>query len=208
VAVRSSAREEDAASVSFAGQFASVLNVEGPEATLEAVEECWASYLSDRSLAYRAAAGMPLDPEPTLAVVVQLQVFAEKAGVLFTAHPLDPDAGAALIEASFGTGESVVGGLATPDSVTVDRRSGEVVERVVGSKRQMTTASREAPGTALVPTDADRRSSPALTDAEARAVVEAGLRVEELLGGPQDVEWAIEDGRLWILQARPVTGQG
>ena len=204
VAVRSSGAEEDSEGASFAGQFTSVLGVQGHEALLEALKESWASYLSPKSLRYRAQRRIDIGPEPRIAVIVQVQVFSVKSGVLFTVHPLDPRSDTACIEANFGTGESVVGGLATPDTLTVSRSDGEVIEAHIGTKHQMTSVSSEK-GSALLEVEDHKRISAVLTDAEARALLRLGLRIEQLLGGPQDIEWAYEDGRLWILQARPIT---
>jgi pyruvate,water dikinase len=204
VAVRSSGAEEDSAGASFAGQFASVLGVQGHAALLEALKACWASYLSPKSLRYRAQRGFVIGPEPHLAVIVQVQVFSMKSGVLFTVHPLEPRRDTACIEANFGTGDSVAGGLATPDTLTVSRSDGEVVETHIGTKHRMTSVSSEK-GTAVVEVEDSKGTSAVLTDAEARELLRLGLRIEQLLGGPQDIEWAYEDGRLWILQARPIT---
>jgi pyruvate,water dikinase len=204
VAVRSSGAEEDSPGASFAGQFTSVLGVRGHEALLEALKECWASYLSPRSLRYRAQRGIDIGPQPCLAVIVQVQVFSVKSGVLFTVHPLEPGSGTACVEANFGTGESVVGGLATPDTLTISRSDGKVVEAHLGTKHQMTSVSSEK-GTALLKVEDHKRTSAVLTDAEASELLRLGLRIEQLLGGPQDIEWAYDEGRLWILQGRPIT---
>ncbi|MGH2717616.1 MAG: PEP/pyruvate-binding domain-containing protein [Actinomycetota bacterium] len=207
VAVRSSAAVEDGSSASFAGQFSSVLNVSGEVAVLAALRECWASSLSDRSLAYRstaaAPAGGPLPAEAGFAVVIQTQIDARSAGVLFTVHPVDPDSGTAYLEANFGTGESVVGGLVTPDGLTLSREGGGVVDAFVARKRRMTTLAggREV----LVDVDPSCQEAPVLTDDQAAAVLALGLQVETLFGVPQDVEWAYDDQALWLLQARPIT---
>jgi phosphoenolpyruvate synthase/pyruvate phosphate dikinase len=208
VAVRSSGNEEDSASASFAGQFASILGVAGPVELLDAVKECWASCLSDRSLRYRASRGASLGPAPSFGVIVQVQVFPDKAGVLFTVHPMDPQSGSSYIEANFGTGESVTGGLATPDAVAVSRSSGTVTEERIATKRRMTVVSPGSNGSRVVEVDDARKRSPALTHSEATGIVQTGLRIEALLGGPQDVEWAIDPGGLWVLQSRPITGPG
>lgn len=205
VAVRSSGAEEDSAAASFAGQFASILGVQGHAALLEALRECWASYLTPKSLAYRAQRGIDVGPEPRFAVIVQAQVFSRKSGVLFTVHPLEPRSGTACIEANFGTGDSVAGGLATPDTVTVSRSSGDVLEAHIATKRRMTWVSPESEGTALLEVADDRSTSAVLTDVEARELLQLGLRIERLLGAPQDIEWAYDDEHLWILQARPIT---
>ena len=205
VAVRSSGAEEDSAATSFAGQFTSILGVQGRAALLDALKECWASYLTPKSLGYRAQRGIDLGPGPRFAVIVQVQVFSRRSGVLFTVHPLEPRGGTACIEANFGTGDSVAGGLATPDTVTISRASGDVVEAHIGTKRRMTSVSPESRGTELLDVVDHRTTSPVLTDAEAHELLQIGLRIEELLGGPQDIEWAYDDDRLWILQARPIT---
>lgn len=227
VAVRSSASEEDSASASFAGQFASILGVRGPVALLDAVRECWASSLSERSLRYRAglaasaAAAAPAATHsatsgPGFGVVVQVQVPSHKAGVAFTVHPLEPGGDLSYVEANFGTGESVTSGLANPDGVTVRRSTLEIVETRIGTKRRMTTIAPDPAigpagpagrgGSVVVDVDEARRQSQVLTDAEAREIAAVGLRLEQVLHGPQDVEWAFDDDGLWVLQSRPVTG--
>jgi pyruvate,water dikinase len=207
VAVRSSGAEEDSASSSFAGQFTSVLSVD-PSDVLEAVKKCWASYVSDRSMSYRASRGIAIGDLPGFAVIIQTQVFSLKAGVLFTVHPLEPDGDSAYLEANYGTGESVVGSLATPDGMTISRSSGKVVESRIGTKRRMTSVSPHSQGSSLVEVETSLQSSPALTNDEAEEVFEMGRRIEQLQGSPQDIEWTFDTRGLWIVQARPITGFG
>ena len=205
VAVRSSGAEEDSAAASFAGQFASILGVQGHRALLDALRDCWASYLTPKSFGYRAQRRIEVGPEPRFAVIVQAQVFSRKSGVLFTVHPLEPSGDTACIEANFGTGDSVAGGLATPDTITVSRSTGDVLEAHIATKRRMTSVSPESEGTALLEVEDHRSTAAVLTDVEARELLQIGLRIEGLLGGPQDIEWACDDEHLWILQARPIT---
>lgn len=205
VAVRSSGAEEDSAAASFAGQFVSILGVQGHVALLDALKDCWASYLTPKSLGYRTQRRIEVGPEPRFAVIVQAQVFSRKSGVLFTVHPLEPSGGTACIEANFGTGDSVAGGLATPDTITVSRSTGDVVEAHIATKRRMTSVSPESEGTAVLEIEDHRSTSAVLTDVEARELLQIGVRIEGLLGGPQDIEWAYDDEHLWILQARPIT---
>ncbi|MGH9075041.1 MAG: PEP/pyruvate-binding domain-containing protein, partial [Acidimicrobiales bacterium] len=166
VAVRSSGSEEDSKSASFAGQFSSFLNLQGTEIILDAVKDCWASYLSERSRQYRAANCIPLGPVPSFGVIVQTQVLSERAGVIFTMHPLDLAGGSLYIEANFGTGESIVGGLVTPDSATVSRLG--VVETFTATKRRMTQLSLESHGTEVVEVQGPRRDAPVLSEVEVR----------------------------------------
>ena len=205
VAVRSSGGEEDSVGASFAGQFRSFLNRNGAS-LLDAVQACWASYVSDGAVGYRAAAGIPMPPSPSMGVVVQTQVFSRKAGVVFTAHPLEPDGGHGYVEANFGTGESVVGGLVTPDAAVFVRASGEIMDSMIATKRRMTTVSLLSEGTAVHEIDESERRSPVLDEGDLREITEMGMRIEALMGAPQDIEWAYDSEQLWILQARPVTG--
>lgn len=203
VAVRSSGVGEDSASASFAGQFASVLGVSGTDPLIEALRRVWSSAFSAGAAAYRRSRGVAAGG---FAVVVQAQVFPEKAGVLFTRHPLEPEAGIAYLEANFGTGESVVGGMVTPDSLTLNRGDCKVVSSAIGTKRVATVV--DETGSRVVPTPPERRRLAVLSNEEAEEIVTMGLRIEQLFGAPQDIEWAFDASGLWILQARPQTGLG
>ena len=205
VAVRSSGAEEDSADSSFAGQFRSFLGVRGHDAVASALRSCWASYLAEGAWAYRRARGVALPAVPHFGVVVQRQVMAERAGVMHTVHPLLPGGGVALIEANFGTGESVVDGAVNPDSIEFSRASGQLLSVRVARKSRMSVVAAEGGGSTLVQVAAADQEAPVLTDAQARAVFEAGRVIEELLGAPQDIEWAFDSQGLWILQSRPLT---
>lgn len=205
VAVRSSGAGEDSGPASFAGQFTTTLGVAG-SGVARAVQDCWASCLSSASLAYRRSRGIALGTGPGFAVVVQAQIFADRAGVLFTRHPLEPRGDVAYVEANFGTGESVVGGMVTPDSVSVSRSTGKVLKVRIGSKNRMTVVSESERGSRVMETEPGRRNAQVLSGAEAEQLVGLGLRIEEQMGQPQDIEWAFDASGLWILQARPQTG--
>ncbi|MBB2914411.1 pyruvate,water dikinase [Streptosporangium becharense] len=200
VAVRSSAANEDTGQASAAGQHESFLAVHGVSEVAEAVRACWASLFSPRAVDYRDASVRADQPSDDLmmAVIVQRHLDAEASGVMFT--PADPD-DPTRIEASWGLGPSVVEGKVTPDAyrVTGDRS----VTRAVADKR--TRLDRR--GTRLVIRDVPTRirNQPAIDDATATRLAGLGKEIAALLGGPQDIEWAIADGRTWILQARPVT---
>ena len=183
VAVRSSATTEDLAGAASAGQQDSFLNVIGPEAVFEAVRRCWASLWTDRAIAYRRRQGMD-GADLRIAVVVQRMVDAEAAGVMFTADPVTGARDEVVVDASRGLGEAVVSGLVTPEHYRLDAR-GQVLEHTMGRAEVVTHT--------LLP-------EPALTELAA-----LGRAVAEHFGKPQDIEWAYADGRIWLVQARPMT---
>lgn len=205
VAVRSSGADEDGAESSYAGQFSSYLAVRGHEPFLQAVKDCWASFISDRSTRYRAArtAGEPL--VAAMGVVVQAQLYPSKAGVLFTHHPMSADGSLAYVEANFGTGESVVAATTLPDGLAVNRDSGDIVDVAVGDKPVMTVVRHGQDGSATVNTPVQLAGQAVLIQEEVRELMKLGLRIETLLGGPQDIEWAVADATVWIVQSRPTT---
>jgi pyruvate,water dikinase len=202
VAVRSSATAEDLPGASFAGQQETYLNISGADGVLEAVKDCWASLWTGRAISYRLRQGIP--PQGVaLAVVVQLLVDAEAAGILFTTNPLNARRDEMVINAAWGLGEAVVGGAVTPDTVTVSKADGKVIRRETAEKQVMTV--RTASGTAEQPVPDSLRSIPVLSNEKTAELARLGLQIEELYGMPMDIEWALGDGQFTILQARPVT---
>mgnify|MGYP001323172493 CR=1 FL=1 len=202
VAVRSSATAEDLPEASFAGQQETFLNIRGEDALLETVKKCWASLWTARAISYRARQGISPD-SVALAVVVQALIPAEAAGILFTANPVTGDRGQVVISAAWGLGEAVVGGLVTPDALTVDKASGRVLDRQTADKQVMTVRTDAGVEEQPVP-DALRRA-PVLSDHAAAGLAHLAVQIEALYGMPMDVEWALEDGSFAILQARPIT---
>ncbi|MCG5213533.1 PEP/pyruvate-binding domain-containing protein [Streptosporangium soli] len=200
VAVRSSAAGEDTGQASAAGQHESFLAVHGVGDVADAVRSCWASLFSPRAIGYRGVAGRDGGPSDDLvmAVIVQRQLDAEVSGVMFT--PADPD-DATEIEASWGLGPSVVGGTVTPDAYRVAGDGS--VTRTVADKRTRLDRRGSQLVVRDVPTGA--RDQPTIDDATATQLAELGEEIAAVFGGPQDIEWAIVDGRTWVLQARPVT---
>ncbi len=205
-AVRSSAMSEDSAQASFAGEFETVLNVHTDEEIRQAIHTVYHSRQSERVRAYSQAKGMM----PTqaggmheVAVVVQQLVHAESSGVLFTAHPVTGQRDQAMISASWGLGEAIVGGMVTPDTLIVDKATGRVLTRETADKQVMTV--RLGSGTEEQPVPETRRHAPVLSDGEAAELVRLGARIETLCARPMDIEWAIAEGKLYLLQARPIT---
>lgn len=204
VAVRSSATAEDTEAASFAGMNETFLNVIGEGELVEALHRCWASLFGARTIFYRAKRGFG-QADMDIAVVVQRQIESTRAGVMFTIDPASGDHDRLVIEGSLGLGESVVSGAVSPDRFVVEKATLEVIERTVGAKELEVTA---APGGGTIERRLDdvQATKPSITDEEARALAQLGLRIEEHYGAPQDTEWAIDaDGEVWMLQSRPVT---
>jgi rifampicin phosphotransferase len=202
VAVRSSATAEDLPGASFAGQQETYLNIQGADAVLEAVRKCWASLWTGRAIAYRLR--QEIDPSKiALAVVVQLLVPAEAAGILFTANPLTGKRGEAVINAAWGLGEAIVGGAVTPDMITVDKLKGRVLQRETAVKQVMTV--RTETGTEEQPVPEKQKNTPVLSNKKATELARTGSRIEKLYGMPMDIEWTLTGGKFAILQARPIT---
>ncbi|MCZ7428904.1 phosphoenolpyruvate synthase [Micromonospora sp. WMMA1949] len=200
-AVRSSATAEDLPTASFAGQQDTYLNVVGAAEVLRHVSRCWASLFTERAVTYRRRHGIE-DRAVDMAVVVQLMVVPDAAGIMFTADPVSGDRTVVSVEAGFGLGEALVSGLVNPDVFTV--RDGSVVGRTIGKKAR---AVRAVPGggTRETPVDPARQASPALTDAQAVRLAALGRRIEARFGCPQDIEWALTGDDVHILQSRPIT---
>lgn len=200
-AVRSSATAEDLPTASFAGQQDTYLNVVGPTAILQHVSRCWASLFTERAVTYRRRNG--IDHRTVhMAVVVQRMVFADAAGVLFTADPVTGNRKVATVDAGFGLGEALVSGLVNPDVFEV--RHGEVVAKAIAAKKRAVHAL-PAGGTQEVAVDSQRQDQPALTDAQVVRLVQLGRRIEAHFGRPQDIEWCLVDHGFQIVQSRPVT---
>ncbi|MCI3934225.1 PEP/pyruvate-binding domain-containing protein [Streptomyces sp. AN091965] len=200
VAVRSSAVREDSAARSFAGQHDTVLDVAGDAALLDAVKVCWASLWSDRAAAYRSGAG----PVGSIAVVVQEMVNADVSGVLFTVDPVGGRPNRLVVEACCGLGEGLVSGRVSSDFFVVDDRSLDVVEERVRYK--VTKCAPLAPGRiGLTKVDAAERDAPCLTREQLTSLARLALEVRDQYGSEQDIEWALRDGTLHLLQARPIT---
>ena len=204
VAVRSSANAEDLPGLSFAGQQDTYLNVKGGEALLKAVRNCWASLWTAQAISYRHENDIE-QGSVAMAVVVQIMVPADVAGILFTANPATGERTEMIVNASFGLGEAVVGGQVTPDTFVVDRESKNVKETMIGPKEQMIVSDGEQ-GTKLTDVKVADRDQSSLSDALLNDLVEVALKVEKNYDGlPQDIEWAIVDGKISLLQSRPIT---
>ena len=201
VAVRSSACAEDSETASYAGQQETYLHVRGAEAVMDRVRDCWASFFSERALFYREKKGS-LD-DIAMAVVVQRMVAADAAGVLFTMDPVRRRRDRMVVEAVFGLGEAAVSGQVTPDHFVL-ARDGQVKKEKL-TVQPFAIVSAPDGGTVERELDPDEGGKPAVDPETLKALAALGADLEERLGTPQDIEWAVEDGELFVLQARPVT---
>ncbi|MGA8261264.1 MAG: PEP/pyruvate-binding domain-containing protein [Arenicellales bacterium] len=199
-AVRSSAVDEDSAAASFAGQHLTVLNVQSAEEVPGAVREVWWSANSDSAITYRQRVG--LFTRPSVGVVVQSLLDPTVAGVMFTENPIT-GADERVVEGSWGLGEAVVAGLVIPDHYRIGR-SGDVLERKPGRKT-IKMRPLDSGGTVQEPVPAHLVQQLCLDDAQLQALNELAVKCEQVYGRARDVEWAFDDGKLYLLQCRAVT---
>jgi pyruvate,water dikinase len=201
VAVRSSACAEDSETASFAGQQETYLHVRGADLVLDRIRDCWGSFFTERSLFYRSRKGTLEDLG--MAVVVQRMVDADVAGVLFTIDPTRNRRDRMIVEAVFGLGEAVVSGHVTPDHYVL-ARDGSVKKRQLATQPYAVIRDPSG-GIREEPLSDERGGAQTLDEEQLRRLAEVGRDLEERLGRPQDIEWAIEGGELFVLQTRPVT---
>ncbi|HLX78524.1 MAG TPA: phosphoenolpyruvate synthase, partial [Acidimicrobiales bacterium] len=202
VAVRSSGTTEDAEGASFAGMNATFTNVSGDRELLERLVDCWASLYGARVIVYRATKS--LADEPAIAVIVQEMIPSERSGVMFTVDPSDEASKNLVIEGAFGQGEVVVSGQVEPDTYTVSRDGPRLISTRIGTKdfkiirgADLHDERVELEGPAAI--------ARVLSDDEVIELARIGLRAEEHYGTPQDMEWAIANGTMYIVQSRPIT---
>jgi len=203
VAVRSSATAEDLPEASFAGQQATYLNVKGDKQLLAAVKACWASLYTARAIYYRVKNNFSHE-KVYIAVVVQLMVNSEKAGVIFSVNPVNEDTDEILIESAYGLGESVVSGSITPDEYTVNKNNITITDKKIVKKTWFLT--KDATGKTSkkdVPKEYQEKSS--LNDDEIKQLADLAIKIEKHYNKPQDMEFAIEKDKVFIVQSRPIT---
>ena len=202
VAVRSSATGEDGADASFAGMNETYTNVRGEQDLIEAVQNCWGSLFGPRVVSYRASRGFTADP--AMAVVVQLMIASERSGVAFTADPTTDATDRVVVEGAFGQGEVVVSGSVEPDTYVVSKESGDIISRRMGYKSFKIIRGADGKDQ-RVDLDESQAEAQVLSDDEVRLIAEIAVRSERHAGCPQDTEWAIADGKTYIVQTRPIT---
>lgn len=201
-AVRSSSTMEDQAGSAFAGQHDTFLNITGAAMILDSIRRCYVSLWNDHAIAYRRRLGASSD-SVEMAVVVQQMILCEAAGVGFSINPVSGDIGELVINANYGLGESVVSGETEVDQFELDKKTRAVRRTRVATKSHKVVPSSR--GTEQVPLVGEEAVSACLSGAQLSEVADLLVRVEAEYRFPQDIEWGFAEGRLWLLQSRPVT---
>lgn len=202
VAVRSSATAEDLPNASFAGQQATFLNVQGEANVLEKVKEAWASLFTARAIFYRATNKFD-HFKVGIAIPVQRMVQSDYSGVMFTIDPVTNDKSKVVVDGILGLGEMIVQGAVTPDHYVVDKVTEKILEKEINTQEKIMTRKGTKTTISVIPKA--KGSKAKLTDEQVIAVAKVGKKLEKHYFFPQDVEWAIEDSKVYIVQTRPVT---
>ena len=202
VAVRSSGTAEDLDDASFAGQQETFLFVIGNDDVVKFIKECWASLYNDRAIFYRREKRFD-ERSISIAVVVQRMVSAQKAGVMFTSNPITNDYNTVVLEAAWGLG--LVPDMFDRVTGYIDKKTGEVTTEYISEKETMVVRLSERGGTKEEPVPEELREAPVLTDAERNRLVDLARKIEDFYKKPEDIEWAIIDGEVFLLQSRPIT---
>lgn len=203
VAVRSSCSAEDLEEASFAGQYETILNVTDLPHLLESLKRCWASLFSARVQGYALQSRIDWNIRDwPMGVLVQLMVQAEVSGVAFSMNPVTQNNREMVINASYGLGEAVVSGLVTPDMYCIDKQSGSI-QKELGCKEMKIVAA--VKGTVEADTTEEEQNRFCLTKEQVRLLAEQIQTIEAIYGNPVDIEFAVKNSRVYILQARPIT---
>ncbi len=204
VAVRSSATAEDLSTASFAGQQESYLNVRGDSDVINAVKKVWASLFTPRAIFYRKQNNFPIE-KVLIAVIVQKMVDSEKSGVAFSVHPATGNKNEIVIEAGWGLGEYIVKGIINPDNYVVDKNTFEIKHKLVKRQEKMLTRDPLTGKNIEVEIPDQKQEKQVLDDEQIITLAKVVKKIEDHYNYPQDIEWASENNRLYIVQSRPVT---
>ena len=201
VAVRSSATVEDSSTASWAGELESYLNT--TEATLlDSVKKCWSSLFTPRAIFYRFENDL-YNQKVSVAVVVQKMVQSEISGIAFTVHPVTENRDHMVIEAGYGLGEAIVGGMVTPDTYVISKKNKTILDKNISKQKMMIVRSPKGTKEKVVPKI--KQSEQKLADKKIFELAEICKNIEKHYKKPQDIEWALEKGKFYITQARPIT---
>jgi pyruvate,water dikinase len=201
VAVRSSATAEDSSVASWAGELESYLNVTSKN-LLESVKLCWSSLFTPRAIFYRFEKKLH-DQKVSVAVVVQKMVQSEISGITFTVHPVTQDYNQMIIEAGYGLGEAIVGGKITPDTYIIHKDTKEIIDKNISQQEMMIIRSPKGTKEIAVPNVLQEKQK--FSDKNILKLAEMCQNIEKHYKKPQDIEWAFEKGKIYIVQSRPIT---
>ena len=201
VAVRSSATTEDLEDSSFAGQQETYLNVKGNTELIESVKKVFASLFTARAIYYRKKRGFSKE-KFALAAVVQKMIDSDRSGVIFSANPVKENDNV-VIEAVFGLGEGIVSGRIKPDSYEITRNL-EITRKEISYKKIAVTRNSQG-DTQEISLNEEKGKQQALTDGQVKDLARIALKIESHYGRPQDIEFAVESGEIFIVQSRPIT---
>ncbi len=207
VAVRSSATAEDLPEASFAGQQSTYLNMQGEDNVVEAVQKCWASLFEPRAIYYRIQHGFD-HFKVGIAVPVQKMISSHTSGVMFTVEPVTSDTDKIIIEAIFGLGEGLVSGEITPDLYIVNKKDFSIISKRISQQKyrlDINTDNTNKDRNSWHPVTDSVQGEQKITDADIFRIAKLGKQIEEHYQFPQDIEWALENDNIYIVQTRPVT---
>jgi phosphoenolpyruvate synthase/pyruvate phosphate dikinase len=199
VAVRSSGTGEDSEDATWAGQLDTVLNVTRDN-LIEAVKKCWGSTKSDRAVAYAKERSLNVGE---IAVIVQAMIECDLSGAAFSAHPVTQDTSQVVVEAGYGLGEAILSGQVTPDTYFVDKSSGKIIKKHISAQDKKLV--QDGSGKNVWQKVSEPADQQKLTDEQIEELAKAVTKVEEIYKKPADIEWAIKDGKVYLLQSRPIT---
>ncbi|MHA1489604.1 MAG: PEP/pyruvate-binding domain-containing protein [Promethearchaeota archaeon] len=208
-AVRSSATVEDCNEYSFAGQADTFLCNKTFDEILKSLKNCWASLYSPRAMLYllqMRKKGIDISfLDIHMAIVVQKMVNSHISGVLFTTNVINNDENQMLINSSWGLGETIADNSIIPDTIVIKKNKFELIKRIIGKKEKKSIQNPKGSHTIRVETKPKSRTVCSLNEKHIRQLHELGLKIEDAFNFPQDIEWAIENNDLFVLQSRPIT---
>jgi len=207
VAVRSSATAEDSSTTSWAGELESYLNT-NKKTILENVKKCWASLFTPRAIFYRFEKRMH-KTKVSVAVVIQKMIQSEVSGICFTVHPVTKDYDQMVVEAGYGLGEAIVGGKITPDAYVIRKpkrkikEEFEILDKNISEQKMMIIRSKS--GTKEIGVPKARQSKQKISDKQIKSLSKVCYNIEKYYNYPQDIEWALDKNKFYIVQSRPIT---
>ncbi len=202
VAVRSSATAEDLPDASFAGQQATYLNISGADDVVKTVQKCWASLFTSRAIFYRVEKKFD-HFKIGIAVPVQIMVQSEVSGVMFTINPINNDKNSIVVESVWGLGEMIVQGSATPDHFEIDKKNFKIIRKEISTQLIQLIKVKGITKETSVPKS--KQSKQKVSDNIIIQVAKLGQKLQDHYKFPQDIEWAYQNNKVYIVQTRPIT---